>query len=296
MNKYRILHKVATVAEIVEPFVHNDYEFTSYAPEWWNSDAWVASKIVTAENANNARVSFINGLIPIIEQCSTISQCAFRFTVGSFVIYRLNDNPDKDVFIYYVKDVGHTGLQFAEEERAQLPKMAAVENQKGFMYIMDAANCITFYSRLAMLLSAAEAFAGEVDMGNTKTTNKTILKEILGVDLYDKLYARGVGLRHKLVHGNIADHNRYYGMTEEVYKKIRSYLKVKFDIQIEENVVSPLRNFHDNYAYTKMYYRFRNEPVFDLRLIEDELSERKQARDKNLGEIFSGYAPDVKNY
>jgi hypothetical protein len=45
------LSEIATVGELVTPFELEGYLFTSYAKDWWEADAWVASKIIRAKSA-----------------------------------------------------------------------------------------------------------------------------------------------------------------------------------------------------------------------------------------------------
>ncbi len=296
MSRYRIVYKIKTVAELVHPFEFGGYNFLQYSQEFWEDDCWVADRTVEATNFAEAFNQFKLDLIPIIEQCSSVSQCAFQIFGGSYLIYRLDNNPDKVVYIFLVKTYGHVGLLFDKQEIDQLQNTSKVANKNGFMYIMDATNCTTYYSRLSMLMSAVEAFAGEEDKAKIRRTNKTEMIAILGKELYDKLYLYGVGLRHKLVHGNISDHNEFAGLTDEIYSKIRDYLSSKYDIEINSKVVDPLRNFSDGGQFTRLFYKFRSEPVFELKSIEDELLERLDATDKSKGLIFAEYTPGVKNY
>ena len=168
MDDYLIKYKIATVAELFKPFEFDGYEFAPYdQKECCNCDAWVASKIIKANTYSDAISKFIKGLIPQIEKCSVVSECAFRIVANSFFVYKQTNNPEKIIFIYFVQDVGHTGLQFDEEQISELPKMATIPNQQAFMYIMEASNATTFYTRLTMLLSAVEALAGEITIGNS---------------------------------------------------------------------------------------------------------------------------------
>lgn len=296
MNNYLINYKIATVAELIESFSLDGYDFSSYTKEWWNCDAWVASKVIEANNAGEARYKFINGLILQIEKCSVISQCAFRIVANSYFIYKKTNNPDKIIYIYYVRDVGHTGLHFDTKEIKQLPKFDSVSNKKGLFYIMEAANATTFYTRLSMLLAAAEGFAGEVKIKNQTRTNPIVLQEILGTELHKKLYAYGTGLRHKLLHGNIEAHYLFEGLTDEIYDKLRKYLNAEFDIQLKENVVHPQRNFYDNYQYASTFEKLKDESCLNLRLIEEVFDENNPKRHETERLIFNGYVQGPKDY
>ncbi len=295
MNDYLIKYKIATVAELVEPFEFEGYQFSSYTNEWWNCDAWVASKVVKANTSGEARFEFVKGLIPQIEKCSVISECAFRFVANSYFIYKQTHNPEKIIFIYFVRNVGHTGLQFENDQVAQLPKMASIPNQQAFMYIMEASNATTFYTRLTMLLSAVEALAGEIKKGKTIVTNHQEIERILGKDLHDKLYKYRSGLRNKLLHGNFGAHHLFDGLTDDIYNKLVSFLKTTYDIQIQKGVVHPQRNFYDNYQYTSMFMQFNKEPILDLKEVTETIDERVQSRVKEK-EIFTYYAGRPRDY
>src|SRR5574338_133549 len=98
MNDYLIKYKIATVAELVTPFELEGYQFTSYHKDWWEGDAWVASKVIKAKSAGEARFEFMKNLIPQVEKCSVVSECAFRFVANSYVIYKQTNNPEKIIY------------------------------------------------------------------------------------------------------------------------------------------------------------------------------------------------------
>lgn len=296
MNKYLIQYKIATVAELIHPFNARGYSFKSYADSWWNCDAWVVSKVIEANTAVEARMSFHKDLIPQIEQFSVISQCAFRIIANSYFIYKETNNPEKIIYVYYVRDVGHTGLHFDNDEIDQLPKFDKITNKEGLMYIAEAANASTFYTRLSMLLAGAEGLAGEITTVGRVETNKDELKEILGVDLYVKLYGYGKGLRHKLFHGNVKTHQLFDGLTEVIYNKLRKYLKNKYDIQLEESVVHPQRNFNGNYEFAATWKRLRDKKYLDLRLIEQPFDEKNPERHAMEQLLFDDYVETPLNY
>lgn len=296
MNDYLIKYKIATVAELIKSFELEGYEFTSYTKEWWECDAWVATKIIKANTAGEARFEFMKGLMPQIEKCSVVSQCAFRFVANSYFIYKQTNNPEKIVFIYFVRSVGHTGLHFDEEEITQLPKLASVPNQKAFLYIAEASNATTFYTRLIMLIGAVEAFAGEITKDKKIITNQDEIKKILGKDLYKKLYEYGKGLRHKLLHGNLGAHHLFDGLTDEIYNKIRIYLRENFDVQISENVVQPQRNFYGNFEAASMFMKFNDEPILDLKEIEEAIDDKKPNSHEKEQKIFTYYGGNPENY
>jgi hypothetical protein len=161
---------------------------------------------------------------------------------------------------------------------------------------MEAANAGTFYTRLSMLLASAEGFAGEISVNGKITTDKNALIGILGQELYDKLYAYGTGLRHKLLHGNIQAHHLFDGLPEQVYDKLREYLKVSFGIQLDENVVHPQRNFIGNFLTASTFEKLADESYLDLPLIVEAFDEDNLKKQEVEAKIFNGYCEGPENY
>ncbi len=296
MNDYLIKYKISTVSELIKPFEYEGYSFSSYSEEWWNCGAWVASKTIRAKNAGEARFRFLNELMPLVEHFSTISQCGFRFIANSYFIYKLTNNEEKIVFIYYVRPVSYTGLHFDDQEINQLEKIKKIQNKKGFFYIMEAANATTFYTRLTMLIGAVEGFSGEVTTKGQVKTNLAVVKKILNDELFDRLYKYGTGLRHKLLHGNIEGHHLFEGINDELYKKITEYLKSEFDIHLEESVVQPQRNFYGNFEKTQFFMKFRKDPVLDLKIVEEAVNDRYGRQPKLEMKIFNYVGKSPKDY
>ena len=93
MNKYLIKYKIATLAELIESFSYEGFQFDAYDKEnFYNCDAWVASRTIEAETAGEARSLFISELTPLIERFSVISQCSFRLVSNTYVISKLTSN------------------------------------------------------------------------------------------------------------------------------------------------------------------------------------------------------------
>lgn len=269
--RYLIQYKIATVAKLVEPFTHKGFEFSSYS-DWWKSDAWVASRVIHATRATEARKVFVAELRKLIDEFSTISQCAFRFVLNPYFIYKLDENLNKEIYIWHVRPVDPVGLQFDKEEIDELSKFEKIKNKSGLYFLSESANATTFYTNLVMLISALEGFAGEVTTNGKIFTDKNELKRILGQRLYEKLYRYETGLRHKLLHGKILSLAEYEGLTEEVYEAIRAYLIKDYDINISEDVVHPQRNFHGNYEAAGTFMAFKDKPLLDLREIEKAMN------------------------
>jgi len=242
--------------------------------EWYRCGAWIASKTITATNCVKAFSSFLRNILIPVSKCSVISQCAFRLVGNSYFIYRENQNSEKVIFICHVYSTGYTGLHFTDHEIMQLPKFNAIPRKQALFFIMEAANASTFYTRLVMLLAATEALVGEIKKGKKVETNKKALRRILGSTLFDKFYAYGTGLRHKLIHGNLdtKTHRRFNGLAKKMYDRLRDYFKNEFGIQLNERVVHPQRNFYDNFYRADMFWKLKDEKFLNLRLIENALN------------------------
>ncbi len=296
MNTYLIRYKIATLAELIKPFEHKGFSFTAYDPkEWWSCDAWIASKEVDAKTAGEARFEFINGLVPLVERFSVLSQCAFRLIGNTYFIYKLTNNPEKIVYLYHAKATDPVGLHFDEAEILQLPNFDKMPNTNGLLYMLEAANTTSFYARLSMLIMAIEGFAGEVVVKDKREADKTMLVKILGKELYGKLYTYGTGLRHVLIHGRAKDDKSFGGLSNELYSKIMDFLSSKYEINLEMNVVDPQRSFYGNFLVAKMFEKFKHEPLLDLKEIEEAISDESGLNMREQ-DIFSLIAESPKDY
>lgn len=290
MNRYLIRYKLATVSELVKPFSFGGYDFSSYDSEWWKSDGWVASREIEAESAGKARHEFMKGLFSIVPELAVISQCAFRFIANTYFIYKLTNNQEKKIYIYFVREVSPVGLHFNEKEIANLVKINKIPNKHGLFFIADAANGGSFYTDLSMLIIGIEGLAGEIESRGVKKTNQVVLKEILGDELFAKLYPYGEGLRNLLFHGNVKNHSEFDGLVEKVYSRIVMYLKSKYDISLEENVIHPQRSSRGNFEQAASLEAFKDEPILDLKLIHEAFDDSQNRHD-----IFT-FADGLQDY
>jgi|GEM_PF-2047198 len=296
MEKYLIKYKIATVAELVNAFDYRGFRFEPATNEWWHCDAWIATKTIEAENIIKARSQFYKELLPLIERFSVVSQCAFRVTANTYFIYKLTNNKDKVIYIFYVRESGHTGLMFDEQEINQLDNFDNVVNKEALIYVAEAANASTFYTRLTMLIMGIEGLAGELVTKKEIKTNKTELITILGQPLFDQLYAYGTGIRNKLFHGKTFSNQLIDGLTEKVYDKIRDYLEQKYNIHLEKNVVNPQRNFHGNFQFAGTYEKLTDVKYLDIATIESSFDENNPKKDEVYRNIFDGIVISPANY
>ena len=83
---------------------------------------------------------------------------------------------------------------------------------------------------------------------------------------------------------------------DEIYSKIAEYLEAEFDIQLETNVVHPQRNFYGNFEQTSMYMKFKEEPILDLKNIEEAVDDRYGNKPNQEMKIFNYVGEHPKDY
>lgn len=293
MNSYLIQYKISSMATLIKDFSYEGYDFSAYdIQEPWKDDVWVASKTVETNTAGEARRNFINGLLPLMQEFSLVSQCAFRFVANTYVIYKLNNNEEKVFYVYFVQGTEPVGLHFDTEEISKLFQIREIENNQSLFFLNEAANATTFYTKLTMLILVVEGLAGEIeDKRGFKLTNRTKTKEILGNDLDEKLFASRIGLRNILFHGKVKDHQPFEGLSEVIYSKIREWLSSKYNINLETSIVDPQRNFHENYVETHNYWQFKKKVILNLKTIEEAMTDSSKER-----KLFSLFTGDTRKY
>lgn len=259
MNLYHIEHRITTVAELYDPF-----EFRGFTINPWNfdptsgtcGDAWCAIKDIEAENVDEAFLTFRRELFSIVDRIAFVSQCYTTADHDAYLILRTNDNEQRHLFFLYAQQHPVTPLMFLDEEKTALYGLEAYK-EKGdvFRYLRESTNASTFYTRLAMLISALEAMAGErVDLNGRRKQTETdyIENEILKAkDLYDKLYGYGTGVRHKLLHGGKVDlassEHKDTNYVEEIYVAILRYFQDSHGVALNTQVIHPQRIPLGNY-------------------------------------------------
>ncbi|MBI3887498.1 hypothetical protein HY310_00325, partial [Candidatus Microgenomates bacterium] len=95
---------------------------------------------------------------------------------------------------------------------------------------------------------------------------------------------------------NIQNHQLFDGIADAVYDKLREYLGSNFDIQLEENVVHPQRNFYGNFQYASTFEKLRDESFLDLKTIEDAFDDNNPKKHEIEANIFEGYVEGPKDY
>ena len=194
MKKYRIEHKILTLAhcavmEVKEKpasfeiegleFSHWDFNFRD---GWKDSDAWIATSEIEAENFIDAINVFRAKLNKLIPRISLICQSYIEFTREPFIIHDLS----RDIaFFEYSQDVKSGGLMFMEKERDALAELLKHEEipEPFYHYWNDAVNASGYSAKLLLMFSAMEAMA--------RKRNKSVFKK--PIDLYTKNFYNHYG-------------------------------------------------------------------------------------------------------
>lgn len=275
MHEYLIQYEIKTPAYLVKSFEYGDFRFEAWRPESWDSEKWVASRTIESKNYVAAYKHFIKELISLNSRLSVVSQCAFQLRGSNFLIYRLDDNVQRNIFINYTQPRDVVGLPFDEQEINNLQKLDPVDNPDSLIYLKEAAEAITPYTRLAMLLMAAEGLAGRTERVSGRiqysNTNKNKLKEIISEDLFEQLYKGREEeveerIRHKLLHGNMVDDSIIGSLNEPLYQNILTYLSRHYLLNFTPAVNSP-RSFHGEYEYSGHFYKIKDDSSPNLRSI-----------------------------
>lgn len=268
--KYRIEHKIKTLAQLWEPFEYAEFRFSQWEfslSAGSKGEAWVAEKTVEATDASAAINHFRRDLIPIIDRIAFVSQCFTSVELESFMIVR-EDPTDGTFFFRHSVEVTPVPLQFGKEELFSLRALEAFQ-EKGdtFRFLREAGSASTFYSRFAMLLSALESIAGTKTTGNRIETDKNfIAAEILrDQGLYKELFEYGVGARNKLFHGDkvVLKGGRQY--IDEIYWAIVKFFNERCGTKINQTVVNPMRHVAGEYEVLNIFLQAIDGHVPSLR-------------------------------
>lgn len=253
MNSYLIQHKIATLTQLWDdPFEQDGFRLCQ-----WNftirdgsiGKAWIAEVIEQADDAITAINNFRKRLLPFVDRVAFASQCYSVAELESFSVQKQNDNPENILFFRYSKNCKGVSLHFGDEEKATLAAFAKYPMRGDvFRYLSESINATTFYTRLAMLIAALDAIAGEKESSGRKETDKKYIKnEILKDEkLFERLYAYGQGIRNQLFHGASVDFTKAgteeYSLPDQIYSKIVAYFNKKHGASISTDVVSAPRN------------------------------------------------------
>lgn len=260
MNKYLIIKKIPTPLKMYEAIEYRGYNF-SYS---WEkpSNFVVVKKEVDGENYNEAYISFIEELVPVLEAISVLTQCIVdSLSMGSAFIYRLNNNQDKIMYAYLAKQTLPVGMDIEQEVFDDIDKMNDLEGSAAISYLRESNSAYTSCHRLSMLITAVEAIAGTGSKSGEcsnchfpysyPSTDESRLKEILGNDLYKKVYG---SIRHKLFHGSKVDDMLAAQLAGEMYDRIIfGYLKKEKGLNSIHEIKSAPRSF--SFEFSGGFYK-----------------------------------------
>lgn len=283
MNKYIVKQKISTLAELKDNFNHDGFTFSSLTNEFWNCRAWVAEKEIEAINVIEAINKFRNELVETIPKLCVTSQCSFDFVTNTFFAYKYNENPKNVIYVFYTRSRPNVGLMFNDEEKSQLKNIEKIPRKEGLFFLMDAANCSSYYSRTAMLLITIESLAGQVLSDRGFIADKDELNKILGNELRLKIYKGGTGLRNKLFHGANINHKEFQGLNKILYQKIINYLENNFGVILNKSVVDPQRNFNEIKEKINYFWKFKNDINLSFIDIENYFNEKFNGKENDNG-------------
>jgi len=257
MNQYSIQQKIKTISDLCllddngvpVPMIIDDVEFRQWdfnLADGCKGDAWIAEGKESAENYRDAVFNFRKKLSKIVPKVAFISQCYMDYGQESFLVSKINNNPDKTAFIHHTHNRGAPGLMFMEEEKDNFQKLS-LENNEFFWYMNDCYNTIGYTAKLLLMFASLESLAGkevktDEDGKEYETYSKENMKAILGSELFNEIYGQG-GLRHKLTHGEYID-SSFSGKNyvEVLHNLILEYFNKNFDTKLHTGIVHPQRH------------------------------------------------------
>ena len=269
MNKYLIRKKIITPVHIFDPKNIRGFKFYKDHNKPLEHSIEV-SKEINATDFQQANNEFFNELIPILELISVFTQCEIdSISKGSYVILNL---ANKNVLQFCKRiDNDPVGLDISDTIIQDIKSfIKSGVNLAGITFLSEAIRAKTRKSKLMLLISAAESFAGSgTKKGNcTKRgeeykypcTDEDNLKKIIGEKLYDILYAKD-RLRHKMMHGIVINENHVGVVSDDLYKQlVHEYLSNRFKVEsINKEAISVPRTFMTNVEGQDVFLRSKKD-------------------------------------
>lgn len=282
MNTYKIQHKIHTLSEVsihpdanylvcpefmIEWFRFTPFEFNS-ANQHLLEKAWIVEKEVHSNTAFEWLNLFRLELNKISPKIAFLSQCYFEYLSQSFLILRLNDNPENKFICRDVTPTEGVPLHFQDQELTDynlLMSIPELRDNQSFIYLQDYYNSTSWRPKAMLLFSALEALAGRIEKMDDEwnsyfTYDKSRMIQILWKELYNTVFWRD-WLRHKLNHWE--DISRYFqemvqvwkDYGSEIYLKIIQYFNRNYWLSISEEVVNPWRHFFGNMQYLLLFMK-----------------------------------------
>ena len=226
--------------------------------------------------------TFRDQLSPVVDCLSVLTRSAFATAGPSFLVRRLNENPDNDFYVRLASPRKPFGVAFwTDEQQSDLEALMAQCQIRGALdYLREANNTSTPRTRLAMLVIAAESIAGTeprvtkcIKCGHSvksSVTNRAKLEEILGKEDFTSLYTKkGGALRHKLFHGSQVSNKEIGNLPGTVYDSILLHLRLAYDLKtLDEEVVNAPRTFSAGWDAYGVFLRPEDGRARQLREVE----------------------------
>lgn len=277
MPAYLITHKVRTVADLDGVFQLDGFTLDYYSGET-SDEAWTISETLTADTFLTAFNTSRQRLLPLVDALAFTTQCAFSLAGMSFMVRRIDDNPDCVVYFRHVKPRKTVGMTLWQKEQAEdVSRLLTIENKAALRYFREAANAATSSACLAMLTTAAEALAGQTKITGACEncahpyerggTDRAKLEAILGPEANKELYKKKGSLRNRLMHGHSINEDEAAALCGEAYKRILLYLKTEFKLTTIEEIVGAPRRF-DSLEWFGAFVRCKSDYPPLLRELE----------------------------
>jgi hypothetical protein len=281
MNTYLIQQKIKAIANLGVEFERAGYNFKAFDPKNpFGGEQWLSVREVQAQNYQDASLTFRLELIPVLDALSVLTQCSFSLIAMNYLVRRLNDNATDVFYLYVAQDRKTVGMPFWEKEQvADLDRLLRLDNKVALHYLRESNNSSTAKTRLAMLVFAAEALAGQKERTRTcpncgrvetySTSNRELLAEVVGKEGYDRLYVKDSGaLRHKLVHGSVVPDKDIVEVVPLVYEKVvLEYLPKLCGLETVHKIVAAPRSF-TSFDHGGLFVRPLEKDAVDLPVAE----------------------------
>lgn len=277
MHRYYIEHHIKTLAELWEPFEYRGYKFSGWKIDYTNGcqDGWLAQKEIVQDSIDNAWKEFMAEFISLVDKIGFISQCYTSFELQPYVIYRKDR---EEVFFKYAREQRPVPLHFNKPDMQSLENLERYDKNEVFTYLRESTNAGSFTTRLAMLVAALEAIAGEVKNRKMRGTDKKYIadKILKNSDLCDNIFKYGTGIRNQILHGheiNLEIHGET-NYNEQIYSSIVDFFNDNYGLKINTNVVNPQRTFPGTYQTWQGWIKpKKTDAKINLEFIQDAFPE-----------------------
>lgn len=285
MNKYKIFHRIRTVAEnavfhgsdYLKPwFEVEDIRFEQWSfnhGEGWLGDAWIATYELGANSMAEAVDDMRRKLSRIIPRISIIAQSYIAYANESFMVTRR----DKDYFyINYIRDDDPVGLMYDEKNVNALERLLqdnAISEE--FYYLWNDATNVTGTTSKILLMCSAIANLTKKANGRNDFAK---IEHILGAELKNKLFTPSMGLRHRLSHGEyINDGDWSEDFVTDIHKRVVEYFNNEIfgEKLITEDVVQPQRNFTNNKSVGRFFLKYNDDIGRDFQSVLAEFNDKQ---------------------